>query len=148
MRDPGHERFKRGGQLPASPDDPSPNLPEQLFSRIESDRRALKHEARRILTLRQRRAKHFGAATFGEPGWEMLLLLYVSTGSGLGVDQLAMLSGVSEGIARRWLSHLASEKLVQVSGLSSSATVILTPRGRAGLDAFLSDALAGDRQRR
>ena len=148
MKDPGHERFKLSGQLPATDDAAhSPNLPEQLFSRIERDRQALHDEARRILALRQRRAGHFGAAIFGEPAWEMLLLLYVSTGNGLGVDHLAMLSGVSEGIARRWLSQLANEKLVQVGGPSSSATVHLTPRGRAGLDAVLTDALAGDRRR-
>lgn len=99
--------------------------------------------ARQILEARQQRTRIFGRAMFGEPAWEMLLLLYVSqSGSRQTVTRLAEGSGASKGTALRWLDYLLHQNLVRREPHPTdrrAAFVELTEKGRLALDKYLSE---------
>lgn len=99
--------------------------------------------ARQILEARQRRTRLFGRAMFGEPAWEMLLLLYVAeSGTRRTVTRLAQLSGASKGTALRWLDYLLHQNLVRREPHPTdrrAAFVELTDKGRAALDRYLAE---------
>lgn len=106
----------------------------------------LLHHARRILAGRRRRSEYFGRAMFGEPAWEMLLLLYIGLGSiRMSAGGLAHAAGYSKATTMRWVGYLEKQKLVQRELHPTDQRtffVTLTEKGINLLELYLSDTLA------
>lgn len=111
---------------------------------VSVDSNSLDRRAREIFARRQRRINHFGKAMFGEPAWEMVLLLYMTnTGPRLTVSRLAELSGASRSTALRWIDYLEDRELVRREAHPTdkrAAFVELSAKGRRMLDTYLSEA--------
>ena len=102
--------------------------------------------ARQILAHRRRRLELFGAELFGEPAWEMLLLLYVGqTTQRYTVGQLVQASGAPKSTGTRWIDHLEQQRLVEKDQHPTdgrTAFVKLSKRGQDALALYLSETLA------
>jgi len=118
---------------------------------VSGERERLTGEAQRILRLRSKRLERFGPDLFGEPAWEILLLLYVAEGGcRQKLDGLAPVIGGSTSSTARWVDHLERKRLVRRETHPTDtdvAFVELTDQGRHALEAFLLDAIALGRQR-
>lgn len=92
---------------------------------------------------RRERDRIFGDARdgFGEPGWDMLLRLYVAEAGGRAPCEDALLSdaGVERALAEPFLLWLCSFGLCEVGGGEDPArrTVRLQERGRAMMELYL-----------
>lgn len=100
-------------------------------------------KARRLLLERERRLAHFSPVMFGEPGWEMLLVLYVSeaTETEQTIGTLVGSIGAPQTTALRWIDYLEKERLIsrQRHELDRRAVVIaITEKGREKLDRYFS----------
>lgn len=95
-----------------------------------------------ILARRRRRHRLFGKAMFGEPAWEMLLLLYVSaSGARQTTSRLAALAGASKSTAIRWMDYLETQGLIgrEASPLDKRVIYVeLTAKGKDVLELYLS----------
>lgn len=101
--------------------------------------------ARRILRARRLRKRHLPKSMFGEPAWDMLLVLYVAdraetrqTISGLTKESCAPAT-----TSLRWLDFLGRCKLVQrrANPLDKRAVFIeLTALGRNAIEGYLAAA--------
>jgi DNA-binding MarR family transcriptional regulator len=74
---------------------------------------ALRKRAAHILHLRQARQRHFPRSMFGEPAWDILLILYVSDGRAFSIKKLSDQSGLAPTTALRWVDYLAQQRLVE-----------------------------------
>ena len=105
----------------------------------------LTKRARDILANRRRRHDLFGKAMFGEPAWEILLLLYiVESGPRQTIGRLADLADASKSTALRWVDYLEAQGLVRREAHPTdkrAAFVELTDKGHAALELYLSDTL-------
>jgi DNA-binding MarR family transcriptional regulator len=112
---------------------------------VVADRQTLISRARRAILERRKRAEMFGTAMFGEPAWEMLLILYVEQNNlRLTIARLTQLSGASATTALRWIEYLEGEELIRrfphpVDG--RSFFVGMTDRGLQALDLYFSETL-------
>src|SRR5215467_5521229 len=72
------------------------------------------NRARAALEARRERLRYFAASMFSEPGWDMLLPLYIaeSEGDGLKIGELTRRSGASATTVLRWLNYLEEQGLV------------------------------------
>jgi DNA-binding MarR family transcriptional regulator len=115
------------------------SLARALYERLRSEGGMLEQKARQILALRQRRSNFFAKAMFGEPAWDILLVLYTA-GEGLTMNRLAQLAGVSQATGLRWMNYLSDQKLIKLESHPTDARsmrVLLTDKGRETLDAYL-----------
>ena len=98
--------------------------------------------ARQQIAHRKRRAQHFPKGIFGEPAWDMLLVLYVSdTLAPETIRDLREQAGLTHSTALRWLDYLESQQLItRRSHLTDkrSAYVELTERARERLDQYFA----------
>ena len=118
-------------------------LARALYERLRSEGDILEQKARQILTLRQKRSNYFAKAMFGEPAWDILLVLYTA-GEGLTMNRLAQLSGVSQATGLRWMNYLSDQKLIRLESHPTDARsmrVLLAEKGRDALDAYLTSAV-------
>ena len=102
--------------------------------------------ARFTISARNLRCTHLPAPIFGEPAWNMLLLLYVSSGSGTkeSVTMLSLSSGAPATTALRWIDYLAQQELVMRRPNRRDLRVVyieLTDKGREAIEAYLVDLL-------
>lgn len=115
--------------------------------RLTPEQRApLVARARQAVLNRGKRAQAFSPAMFGEPAWDMLLILYVTETSGMPqtVTSLSRLSGASSTTALRWLDYLKREKLVSRQRHPTDRRlthITLTRKGRDALDAHFTAVL-------
>ena len=115
-------------------------LARAIYERLQDETASLDYKARQILALRQRRVSMFGKAMFGEPAWDILLVLYTA-GDGLSMNKLSELSGVSQATGLRWMHYLVDQKLIARESHPTDAIslrVRLTEKGKDSLDAYLS----------
>ena len=102
--------------------------------------------AKRMLVNRRRRAQRFGREMFGEPAWDILLVLYATEGTTrLTISRLTRLAGAPDSTALRWLIHLEEQRLVMRAIHPTdrrTAFIELTEKGRSELDAYFSETLA------
>lgn len=102
----------------------------------------LLERARAILAARRRREALFGAAIFGEPAWDMLLLLYLGASeSRRTLGRLGELAGISKSTVLRWIDYLDRQGLVrrEPHPTDKRATFVeLTEKGRKAIDMYLS----------
>ncbi len=117
------------------------NAPNDIVRRI-----AFAEQAKRQINDRRRRVRKFGAAMFGEPAWEMLLILYVEhQRSRLTVSRLCAESGAPSTTALRWLEYLEDQQLVQRRAHATDGRmsyVELTDKAVEQLESYLSDTLS------
>lgn len=107
----------------------------------------LQERALESLALRRARESVFGRAMFGEPAWEILLLLY-GLGSRQTVTRLAELACASKSTAIRWIDYLEGQRLVAREEHPTdkrAVCVVLTDKAREaiGLYLFRTAAIAG-----
>jgi DNA-binding MarR family transcriptional regulator len=99
--------------------------------------------ARALFAERKRRSMHFSPVMFGEPGWEMLLVLYVGDfdGGRQTIGKLAGSIGAPQTTALRWIDYLEKERLIsrQPDPLDRRTVVVeITDKGRQKLEDYLS----------
>ena len=97
--------------------------------------------ARTLLDGRRLRGKHFNRAMFGEPGWDILLVLYVSEGR-QSIGQLAKWIETPLSTAVRWIDYLVKERLVEREPHPHDKRVMfikLLEKGREQLEDYLSE---------
>jgi hypothetical protein len=74
----------------------------------------LQRKANENLRARRKRSQIFGAPMFGEPAWDMLLILYVlQNGPRLTVSRLTEHSRLPATTALRWLDYLEEHGLIR-----------------------------------
>ena len=124
----------------------SPASPREI---TPMHRKRFVDHARRIIHDRRRRTQLFGSAMFGEPGWDMLLILYVEEDiNRLSVTRLATTSGSSLTTGLRWFEYLVSQQLVRRLDHPTDRRidlVELTDKGRIALDSYFSETLTRGR---
>ena len=122
------------GHLPA--EEPPPGQPAS-----EDELASL---ARIIFHSRRTRARHFKRAMFGEPAWDVLLLLYAADRSG-SRQTLTKLAGSIEAplsTVNRWIGYLEREQLVQREPHPTDRRVVfigLLPKGRQSMTEYLTE---------
>lgn len=121
-------------------------------TKIESGKprpQVLLNRAREILADRKRRHEVFSKAMFGEPAWEMLLLLYIlRSGTRQTIGRLGELAGASKSTALRWIEYLEQQRLVRRETHPTDKRAIfveLTEKAIESLEAYLSGTLASDK---
>lgn len=123
---------------PASPPtgqlDPSPRRPQ--------DRETLIAKARMVLDCRRQREHFFNRNMFGEPAWDILLMLYVAEPSSgrLTMSRLAEWVGAPPTTVARWVKFLEEERLVERKPHPTDRRTVfisLLQKGRAALDSYL-----------
>lgn len=110
---------------------------------VSSDRPALAEKARQVLFNRRHRAKVFKKGMFGEPAWEMLLVLYVVDESGRRhtIGSLIEVAGATMTTALRWLEFLEGERLIRRREHPTDRRAVfieLTDEARHALDVYFS----------
>lgn len=127
------------GASTAPPVDADANEPAAEPDRLKSCARALYDQ-------RQKRITHFGPQMFGEPAWEMLLILYLEDGGERQSQRrLVELSGASRSTASRWIDHLVRKGLAKREDHPTDKRrnfVTLSGKGRSLLEAYLSETCA------
>lgn len=105
----------------------------------------LRRRAEEILALRQRRYAVFGRAMFGEPAWDMILLLYVAApGSAETVSKLASLAAASKSTGLRWIKYLEAQCLIRCASHSTdrrAEVVSLTSKGVEAIESYLRETM-------
>lgn len=102
--------------------------------------------ARAVLEDRKRRSQVFNPGMFGEPGWDLLLNLYVMDRDGprLTLGKLTQLAGLSQSTALRWLEYLKDQGMItrdQHPTDARTAFVALTEKAREALGLYLSQTM-------
>ncbi len=111
-------------------------------SRPAAHRHQLVQRARAILNRRQLRQLHFNPAMFGEPSWEILLILYVAEceGDRQTPSKLATATGTPLSTTIRWIDYLDKKELVARQDHPTDKRVVfisLRERARSAMDAYL-----------
>lgn len=101
--------------------------------------------ARRILRARRLRERHLPKSMFGEPAWDMLLVLYVADRAETRqtISRLKLESCTSGTTSLRWLKFLERCKFVQRrdNPFDKRAVFIeLTELGRESIEGYLAAA--------
>lgn len=124
--------------------DPMTEVP---FGHLSADiPQALLGLAERIHESRIARLKHFDKEIFGEPGWDMLMAVYIAHARGyrMTVTDVCFESRVPQTTALRWLSYIENAGLVErkKKRLPDGRTVLvsLTPEGVAQVNRYLETA--------
>jgi len=135
---PPPEAAKPGGPPPEAAKPGGPPEPVTREALIEAARSELKR--------RSRRSKLLPEAMFGEPAWEILLLLYLEQrGARLTIARLTNGVGIAPTTVLRWLSFLQDRQLVVREDHPTdqrSFFVELTENAIEALDIYLSEKLA------
>lgn len=106
------------------------------------DRDVLISRARIVLNSRRLRERFFSRIMFGEPAWDILLLLYASEQSSarLTVSRLAEWVEAPPTTVARWVKFLEEEQLVKRTAHPTDRRTIfisLMDKGRTALDSYL-----------
>lgn len=82
---------------------------------------------------------------FGEPGWDILLILYTEEDeSRQTISRLATAAGSTMSTGLRWLEHLESQEWIRRRPHPTDGRVDfvdLTDKGRNALDSYFSEIL-------
>jgi DNA-binding MarR family transcriptional regulator len=110
-------------------------------SNAEQRSRAAKRAAE-IVESRKRRRTYFSASMFGEPAWDMLLVLFLAESSHVRANTtaVALAADVPLTTALRWMDYLESQQLIYRAGHMTDrrvSVVTLTDKGRQALELYL-----------
>jgi DNA-binding MarR family transcriptional regulator len=112
---------------------------------VQDNEKAPKHLARlaeEIRCMRQARNQRLPADLFGEPAWDILLLLYGDGMSPCGVEEIAAELGVPTTTVTRWITALANRGFLRRSADGAdNHSISLTNNGRAALGRALNAML-------
>jgi DNA-binding MarR family transcriptional regulator len=118
--------------------------PSSAKLRVEenSARQDLIARARAILSNRQLRSRYFSPAIFGEPAWDVLLVLYIGDASDarLTIGKLASQISIPPTTVLRWVNYLEKERLVSRQRHPTDRRVVfirLQEKGRWSLESYL-----------
>lgn len=105
-------------------------------------RETLISRARIVLNSRRLRQRYFNRIMFGEPAWDILLMLYASEHSSgrLTISRLAEWVETPLTTVVRWVNFLEEEGLVRRQAHPTDRRTVfinLREKGRAALDAYL-----------
>jgi Fic family protein len=121
---------------------------ERTRERGSPSHQKLLARARAIFSHRRKRIEIFGKGMFGEPGFEMLLLLYIAQSANrYTAGQLGQLSGASRSTASRWIDYLERQEWIEKMPHPNDlrlAFVKLTAKGIERIELYLSETLAGE----
>ncbi|MGY6550350.1 MAG: hypothetical protein ACXIT4_00455 [Erythrobacter sp.] len=92
----------------------SRSKPKQIFRPETTSNLILFAEA--LLSAHDHRLRHLDGNLFGEPAWHMLLFLFhaVKSGGCVTADQVCRSSGTFQSTARRWLTVLIGQGLLEI----------------------------------
>ena len=129
--------FQALGRMTGDPRPPESNLIPRKLVRL----------AKRLKAMRDSRSSMLDPSLFGEPGWDILLSLFIAEGEGyrLKVTSLAFESGVSGSTVLRWIDRLLELGLIQrrPNPLDSRSTFIeLHPTAIVRMTALLEQIWA------
>ena len=123
--------------------EPQATPPPGRVDLSQADEDRLKTCARRLYEERQRRSLHFGSQMFGEPAWEILLILYLEDGGERQSQaRLVELSGASRSTGQRWVDHLVRKDLARREEHPTDKRrnfISLSDKGRDLLNLYLSE---------
>jgi len=108
-----------------------------------SDRFTLIERAKASVIERKRRSQFFGRMMFGEPGWDILLALYIAEVSGpnQSVGSVSQLIDKPLSTAIRWIDYLDKARLIARVRHPLDTRVLLlelTDKGRQALDVYFA----------
>lgn len=119
----------------------TPQVPRAVNESVR-DPQTLHEIAMEILRRRKKRHQIFGKGIFGEPAWEMLLLLYTNEPlARQTISRLSDLAEASRSTGLRWIDYLEAQKLVRREPHPTdrrAAFVELTEKGKHALQQYLS----------
>ena len=115
----------------------------QVAGSQPSDRLTFVDRARGVVVERRRRTKFLAPTMFGEPGWDILLGLYIAEVSGpaQSVGSISNLIGKPLTTTIRWIDYLEKERLIVRTPhpLDSRMLMLeLTEKGRQVLDGYFA----------
>ncbi len=119
-------------------------LNDRRTSRDGTGEQFPQQKALEILALRRKRFSTFGKAMFGEPAWEMLLLLY-GTGRRQTISRLGDTCSISKSTAIRWIDYLEAQRWVARKSHPTDKRAIiveLTEKGREAIELYLSETVS------
>ena len=124
---------ERSGQPPANA-----NMPRDG----QDGREEFVRRARSIFEGRQLRSRYFSPSIFGEPAWDVLLVLYITEASSgrQTVGKLAEWINIPPTTVFRWVGWLEKERLVERQPHPTDRRVVfirLVEKGRSALEAYL-----------
>jgi DNA-binding MarR family transcriptional regulator len=107
------------------------------------DRERLVARARILFNNRRLRDRYLDKAIFGEPAWDILLLLYIAEQSlgRMSATKLADEIDAPLTTVVRWLNHLEMERLIERHGHPTDRRIMfikLLEKGRNALDSYLA----------
>lgn len=107
-----------------------------------ADRETLVSRARIVFNSRRLRERYFDSQLFGEPAWDILLLLYISEQSSarMTATSLVELVHTPPTTVARWLNHLEMAELIERQDHPTDRRTVfikLREKGRAALDSYL-----------
>lgn len=128
--------------LTKSDEERTPSSPR---NHTHQDRERFVESARQEIKHRRARADYFPSGMFGEPAWDILLILYTDEGMDRSpVSRLITASGSAATTGLRWLEYLESQELVCRREHPTDRRVDLvelTPEGRSALDSYFFETL-------
>ena len=136
------DRIKRGDRGDGDKSSAAFEAPLELGS---ARRQLLVEQARRMYRARHARQRYLPANLFGEPAWEILLVLYIEAGQRpMNATSVALITNAPETTALRWAEILQDEGLVESYPHLTDRRLRLLQlslRGRAILDQYLQETL-------
>ena len=115
---------------------------------LDADRAKFLQEARGVFERRRRRAKFFSPGMFAEPGWDMLLVLYISDFADvrLTVGRLASWVEAPHTTVLRWLDYLEDKGFIARRRDQNDRRIVfvhLLDQGRSTLDRYFNEISSG-----
>lgn len=131
---PNNNRFE------IEPGGKAPRIVENVTS--PEQRQLLRELAHQIRFSRDIRGKLFNQSIFGEPAWDILLVLYTIDNDRrrLSTRELSRLAGLALTTALRWLDYLEEQNLVARRSNPFDLRMVyaeLSDKGRANMDNYL-----------
>ena len=110
------------------------------------DRETLVERAKQIYLARRRRHRIFGKSMFGEPAWDMLLVLYIAEqlGPRYTIGRLTQVTDLATTTALRWLDYLEGQRLIARDSHPTDRRAVrveITDKGLQEMDSYLSETL-------
>ena len=132
--------------LLAGGDQPEPDLSTVPDRPGPAARSALIERAKQVFVARRRRYRLFGKSMFGEPAWDMLLVLYITEhgGSPYTIARLTEISDASATTSLRWLDYLERQRLIVRESHPTDRRAVhveLTQKGLEVMDSYFSETL-------